>query len=259
MIEWTAYDISAATFSGGKREILRVREPTSTHNVNNLAFDRDGLLYIAIGESTISSLTPDLESVFEKILRIDPLGSNSTNGKYGIPNSNLFVGNPSALGEIYAYGLRNPYRLSIDRDTGTVCTADVGGVWIEEINAVSAGGNYGWPHKEGSFVAVPEGEPLPDVPGGDGLTVAQRCGLIDSIADYDRANGTAVVGEYVYRGAMIPWLRNDYVFADFANLLGILSVDLDDDDPIAPGAHQDIYALNLDLSRSENLMLRNIG
>jgi len=205
--------------------------------MNDLAFDANGLLYVAIGDSIFSTLAPNLNNVFGKVLRIKLLGNNSANGRYSIPSSNPFVGNGTALPEIYASGFRNPYRISIDRQNGNIYTADVGENFVEEINRVTAGGNFGWPQKEGLFVYVPEDIPVPDLPGPDGKTLAQRLGLIDPLADYDHVSGVSITGGSVYRGSMIPWLQNDYVFADLANFKGPLVLDLDQDDLKVPTAH----------------------
>src|SRR4029453_13271708 len=101
-------------------------------------------------------LAQNLKSAFGKILRIDPGGSNSANGKYGIPPSNPFVsdGNPDTLGEIYAYGVRNPQRFAWDAKTGRLFLADIGQNTVEEVDVVSAGANLGWNDWEGSYSFV---------------------------------------------------------------------------------------------------------
>ena len=146
-----------------------------------------------------------------KILRIDPRGSNSANGQYGIPTDNPFVGREGD-DEIFAYGFRNPFRMSFDSRTGELYAADVGQNDIEEVNIVTRGGNYGWPIKEGTFLfdmnGVDEGFTTVDSPGAP-------AGLIDPIAQYDHDEGVSVTGGFVYRGRQVRDLRGTYVFGDF--------------------------------------------
>jgi len=123
------------------------------------------------------------------LLRIDPLGNNSSNGKYGIPADNPFVGSDTILPETYAYGFRNPFRFSFDSLTGALVLADVGQNDIEEVNLVQPGGNYGWGLKEGSFRFEPNGNDAGFVTDG---TVAGN--LIDPVIQYDHDEGTAIIG-----------------------------------------------------------------
>lgn len=144
------------------------------------------------------------------ILRIDPDGDDSANGQYGIPGDNPFVGDPGALDEVYAYGFRNTLRISFDPETGELYAADVGQNDTEEVDRVVAGGNYGWPVREGSFAFDRNGDDPGFVTDEDpGIP-----GLIDPIAEYDHDEGIAVVGGFVYRGADVPQLRR-YLFGDF--------------------------------------------
>jgi glucose/arabinose dehydrogenase/plastocyanin len=213
------------------RELLRIDQPQFNHNGGALAFGPDGLLYIALGDGGGRDDRDDgaslgvpivghgcegngqnLNSILGKIVRIDPLGSDSANGAYGIPADNPFVG-AAGLDEIWAYGLRNPWRISFDRATGELYIADVGQNDIEGINIGASGANYGWRWKEGSFTFLFNGnqpgyvtdEPL-DVPAG----------LTDPIAEYDHDDGTAVVGGFVFRGTTRPQLVGKYVFGEFA-------------------------------------------
>ncbi len=240
--EWTASDPTANTFSGTGREILRIEQPYGDHNVGQLAFNSNakqgdadyGLLYIATGDGGSDGFpvgrtdhldnAQDLNTPLGKILRIDPLGSNSTNGKYGIPGDNPFVnnGNASTLGEIWAYGLRNPHRFSWDTGgDGKMLIADIGQAFIEEVNLGKKGANYGWPDREGTFSTDRNNENVIfELPANDAdfnytYPVAQYEHNIpqNTVGFY----GIAIAGGFVYRGATIPELVGQYVFADFAN------------------------------------------
>jgi glucose/arabinose dehydrogenase len=207
------------------RELLRIDQPQFNHNAGALVFGPDGMLYIALGDGGAADDQglghvpggngQDPSNILGTILRIDPSGSNSANGQYGIPADNPFVGMPGFLDEIFAYGFRNPFRFSFDSRTGEMYIADVGQNDIEEVSLGVPGGNFGWRIKEGSFCFDPNG----DDPGfvfecgpGD-----EPEGLIDPIAEYDHDEGIAIVGGFVYRGSQIPQLGGRYVFGDFLN------------------------------------------
>ena len=204
------------------RVLMRVDEPQFNHNSGAVAFGPDGLLYIGLGDGGAADdqgvghapggngqdLSPG--NVLGKILRIDPLGSNSANGAYGIPADNPFVGAAGA-DEIFAYGFRNPFRFSFDKRTGQLFAADVGQNDIEEVDIVAAGGNYGWPVKEGTFLFDMNGD-------GPGFTTVRSpgvpAGMIDPIAEYDHDEGISIGGGFVYRGTAVQDLRGDYIFGD---------------------------------------------
>lgn len=205
------------------RVLLTIDEPQFNHNSGALEFGPDGYLYIAVGDGGAADdqgvghaeggngqdLSPG--NLLGKILRIDPQGSDSANGQYGIPENNPFVGS-DAPDEIWAYGFRNAFRISFDQRTGDLYAADVGQNDIEEVNIVVAGGNYGWPVKEGSF--------LFDMNGADSgftsdFSPGVPAGLIDPIAEYDHDEGRSIGGGFVYRGSDIRDLRGSYVFGDF--------------------------------------------
>jgi len=143
-----------------RRDLLRIDQPQFNHNGGALVFDSSGHLYIGIGDGGSaddqgighgeSGNASDLSNPLGSILRIDPLGSNSNNGQYGIPNSNPFISNENQVSEIYAYGLRNPWKLYFDSQE-QLFAADVGQNDIEEINLIEAGNHYGWRIREGSF------------------------------------------------------------------------------------------------------------
>lgn len=166
LLEWTARDPFAEAYDGdGPRELLRIGQPHFAHNGGMLAFgpaaapgDADyGLLYVGIGDGGRGSdpqrLARDRGSVFGKILRIDPLGSDSGNGRYGIPAGNPFADDrdDATLAEVYALGFRHPHRMAWDPETGDMLAVDTGQNVVEEINVVVAGADYGWSDWEGSF------------------------------------------------------------------------------------------------------------
>ena len=222
------------------RELMRIDKPQFNHNGGTLVFGPDKMLYISLGDGgnandvavghvpggNAQSLAPG--NVLGKILRINPLTRNSTNGKYGVPADNPFVGKGGA-DEIYAYGLRNPYRMSFDEKTGKLWVGDVGQNDIEEIDVVTKGGNYGWPIKEGTFLFDNGG----GHPSDRGFVYQDSPGvpanLIDPIAEYDHSDNeaagldetrVAIIGGFVYRGHQIKRLRGRYVFGDYSGEVG---------------------------------------
>jgi len=214
------------------RVLLRIDKPQFNHNGGALNFGPDDMLYVAVGdgggaddqdgEPFIDGPTvghgpngngQDPSNPLGAILRIDPNGSDSANGQYGIPGDNPFVGRPGFIGEIFAYGLRNPWRNSFDPVTGALYAADVGQNKIEEVDVIRRGGNYGWRLKEGRFFFGPNG---PDPGFVTKVNPSVPAGLIDPIAQYDHDEGIAVIGGFVYRGSMLPRLRGRYIFGDFA-------------------------------------------
>ncbi|MEN6306390.1 MAG: PQQ-dependent sugar dehydrogenase [Anaerohalosphaeraceae bacterium] len=227
--EWSVSTVDSNLIdTSTRREILRINKPQFNHNGGMLAFGPDGYLYISLGDGgegndSGSGHGPDgngqnLNVVLGKFLRIDPLDPSTTpsstdavsvNGKYRVPTMNPFAGIPG-IDEIYAYGLRNPFRFSFDSATGDLVTGDAGQNYIEEIDIIEAGGNYGWNLKEGTFRFDPQtgniSNYLTGLPGT----------LVDPITEYDHDEGTAVIGGYVYRGSAIPELAGKYVFGDFS-------------------------------------------
>lgn len=217
-----------------EREIMRIEQPQSNHNAGSVVFGPDDMLYIALGDGGGSNDVgdghseigngQDTSNILGAILRIDPLGDNATNGQYGIPEDNPFtpenglVGGMAGCGdgfcdEIFAHGLRNPFRISFDSAMGTLFAADAGQEFIEEVNVISAGGNYGWNIKEGPFCFDPSDGSISDpadCPSQD---------LLDPNAWYDHDEGVVVIGGFVYRGTKIPALRGRYVFGDFTGSL----------------------------------------
>jgi len=210
-----------------RRELIRIDDPQFNHNGGMMQFGPDGYLYVSIGDGgNADDEGPghgdigngqDLSTVFGSIIRIDPLDPTSNasgdpvsaNGNYRIPSDNPFLGDASALDEIFAYGFRNPWRFSFDDATGQMVVADVGQNKVEEINIVNKGENYGWNIKEGQFRFIKEtGQVSDDLTG-------LPAGLVDPVAQYDHDEGISITGGYVYRGSEIPQLDGLYVFGDF--------------------------------------------
>src|SRR5258705_6989902 len=159
-------DPATFPFSGNGREIIRIDMPTAIHGIQEIAFNRlakpgdedYGLLYIGIGDGGSAEIGHPLVSeipdkVWGSIIRIDPSGNNSKNGKYGIPRQNPFykTENEKSVSEIYAYGFRNPHRISWNK-SGQLLAVNIGEHNIEALNIIKAGHFYGWPIREGTFV-----------------------------------------------------------------------------------------------------------
>ncbi len=181
--------------------VLVQPQPFSNHNGGLIMFGPDEMLYIGFGDGGDAGDTceagQNLDTWLGKILRID-IDASAT---YGVPADNPFVG-VAGLDEIWAYGLRNPWRWSFDRETGELWAGDVGqGDW-EEISRIEKGGNYGWDDKEGSHCF----EDVAPCTGG---------GRIDPVHEYPHSTGQSVTGGFVYRGTAIPGLVGSYIFADY--------------------------------------------
>src|SRR5690606_9823083 len=156
----------------------------------------------------------DLANLLGKILRIDV----DAGEPYAVPPGNPFVGRPDARPEIWAYGLRNPWRFSFDQTPAgqtRLFAGDVGQAIHEEINLIQRGGNHGWRIREGVACFDPVAVTLPPADCPD--TAPDGTPLIDPIIDYTHADGTAVVGGVVYRGDDVPELAGRYIFGDFAH------------------------------------------
>ncbi len=190
---------------GSETLILGISQPFDNHNGGDLAFGPDGYLYISTGDGGSGgdpgNRSQNLEDLLGKILRIDVDGT----APYGIPPDNPFIDDPAALDEIWAWGLRNPWRFSFDRDTDDFFIADVGQSNWEEINyqpADSQGGeNYGWRCYEGNHEFNTNGCASPDE-------------YVFPIFEYDHGSGCSVTGGYVYRGYLYPELNGAYFLAD---------------------------------------------
>ena len=190
--------------------LLELIQEGDNHNGGQLAFGADGYLYVGIGDGggggDLKEHGQDLSTLLATIMRLDVSGDG-----YSIPPDNPFVEETSARPEIYAYGLRNPWRLSFDRESGELWVGDVGeGAW-EEINRVVAGGNYGWSVTEG-----------PDCFREEECDAGS---FEEPYAVYAHAEGcAAIIGGHVYRGDLMPELDGWYVFTDFCDGSGIQAV-----------------------------------
>ncbi len=191
-----------------RRAVYSTAQPATNHNGGDIHIGPDGLLYIGLGDGGGGGDPfgngQDLSTPLGAMLRIDPQGA----APYAIPPDNPFVGQRGAVEEIFAYGLRNPWRFSFDRDTGDLYIADVGQSSREEINhlpaGTGAGANLGWNRMEGTLPYQGATEPADHVPpvyeyttGGD--------------------EGCSITGGFVYRGAAIPELQGAYLYSDFCN------------------------------------------
>ena len=236
--EWTADDPAAETFSGTHREVLRIGFAGQIHGIQQIDFnptahpsDADyGLLYLAVGEGGLGVRTTDPQNLsipHGKVLRIDPRGHDSANGQYGIPPHNPFVGRAGVLGEIYAYGFRDPHRFSWDSGgTHRLLLGHIGEHAIEMVDDVKAGDNFGWSDREGPFVFDREPTnpcdrlyPLPPDDAENGFTYPVAAFDHNPPPDWNCTTdvGHAISGGVVYRGARLPALRGKYVFGDIVN------------------------------------------
>ncbi len=188
-----------------ERILLTVNQPFPNHKGGQLAFGLDGFLYIGLGDGGGAGDPrgngQNLLTLLGKMLRID-VDHTSPGLQYAIPGDNPFVSGGGLL-EIWAYGLRNPWRFSFDRSTGRLFCADVGQNAFEEVNLLQKGGNFGWNIMEGAHCFNP--------PSGCNMS-----GLMLPIAEYSHSEGEAVIGGYVYRGSAIPALAGTYIFGDFS-------------------------------------------
>ena len=199
-----------------RRELLFVKQPYANHNGGLLLFDRTGMLLVGLGDGGSGGdperRAQNLGDLLGKILRIDPRGR-----PYAIPPDNPFVGRAGARGEIWAYGLRNPWRFAFDSRDGALYLGDVGQDKIEELDIVppgqQAGANYGWPRFEGrstynAKAALTEAGPL----------------IVPAVTYTHADGGCSITGGEVYRGSALPGLQGTYLYADFCKgaVLGLV-------------------------------------
>lgn len=205
-----------------EKRILTVDQPYSNHNGGTIAFGPDGFLYIGFGDGGSGgdpqNRAQDTAELLGKMLRIDVDGDDP----YAIPEDNPYAtggGRP----EIYALGLRNPYRFRFDPVTGVLWAGDVGQSAREEIDRIVRGGNYGWRVREGRTCYRAD--------------TCDATGLIDPVVDHPRSEATSITGGVVYRGTKVPLLTNRYVYGDFAR--GTLwAISIDDAAPTPMALHE---------------------
>jgi len=226
LLEWSARTPGAARYDGDNpRELMRWEDPFQNHNGGMMAFNPlaqpnapdYGMLYLGVADGGSGgdplNQSQDLGIAFGKVFRIDPLGNNSPNKKYGIPADNPMRNTPGALPEIYAYGVRNPQRFAWDSRNGAMFLSDIGQNIVEEISPVTPGANLGWNVWEGSYrflgnqsgvqVEGPRADPKMTYP-------IVEYGQIDPLLQTQSAAG----GLVVYRGNQVPQLSNLLIFAD---------------------------------------------
>lgn len=198
--------------------LLKIPQPFWNHNGGTIAFGPDGHLYIGLGDGG-SANDPtgngqNLRTLHGSILRID-VDNKDEGMNYGIPKDNPFVDHEVVINrrgkkakarpEIYAYGLRNVWRMAFDQETGNLWAADVGQNLWEEINIIQKGGNYGWNKREATHWFRPD--------GNDQTTDA----MIDPVFEYHHDVGKSITGGNVYRGSKVPELVGKYVYADYVS------------------------------------------
>jgi len=216
--------------------LLEVAQPYSNHNGGQLGFGPDGYLWISLGDGG-SGGDPegngqDPTTLLGSILRIDPDTSGGSLN-YGIPPDNPFVGNPDGYREeIYAYGLRNPWRFSFDAVTGRVWAGDVGQNAYEEIDIIESGKNYGWNIMEGFHCY--------------GGSPCDTTGLTLPVWEYDHSDsgGYSITGGYVYQGDSLPGIEGLYIYADYVSGR-IWSLDYDG---TGPAVNRELLDTSLNIS-----------
>jgi glucose/arabinose dehydrogenase len=187
--------------------LLRISHKYWNHDGGTVIFGPDGYLYLALGDGGAAN-DPDgngqnLNTLLGKIIRID-VSRREGSRPYAIPADNPFVGRGDARPEIYAYGLRNVWRMSFDRATGRMWAGDVGQNLYEEIDLIEMGRNYGWSVREGLHPFSPKG-------------VGPRADLVEPIWEYDHEVGKSITGGAVYRGARLPELNGSYIYGDYVS------------------------------------------
>jgi uncharacterized repeat protein (TIGR03806 family) len=211
---FTSTDGGATLDPSTRQNVIRVNQPYTNHNGGNIAFGPDGNLYIGFGDGG-SGGDPqghgqDTRDLLGSFLRINVDGA----APYTIPSDNPFASGGVTCGpdwnvkagncrEIYAWGVRNPWRWSFDSSTGELWAGDVGQDAYEEIDKIVRGGNYGWNCREGTHAY-------------NGCT-ANTSGFVEPVIDYDHTEGNSVTGGYVYRGSALPALAGVYLFADYGS------------------------------------------
>ena len=186
--------------------ILEVEQPFRNHNGGTIAFGPDGMLYLGLGDGGAAGDPrgygqDTAANLLGSVIRIDVRGASLAQ-PYRVPPDNPFVDDADVRDETWAFGLRNPWRMSFDRETGLLWVGDVGQIRREEVDIVRGGENFGWNVTEGTLCFEPE-------------EACDRAGLTAPVWDYSHDDGCSVTGGYVYRGQAMPSLRGWYVFSDF--------------------------------------------
>lgn len=235
--------------AGSEEVLLVIEQPYGNHNGGQLLFGPDGYLYVFTGDGGSAgdpeNRAQDLTTLLGKILRIDVEGTPPEGQAYAIPADNPFVGDPEARAEIWAYGLRNPWRNSFDRATGDLYIGDVGQNQFEEVSlqpAASTGGeNYGWRCKEAFADFNTDG-----------------CGerpLVDPIVAYDHSQrDVSVTGGVVYRGSRFPAMQGIYVYGDYVSgrIWGLRN-------PTDAAQRENVLLLDRGASAAGNLLISSFG
>ena len=190
--------------SSSEEIILEVQQPWANHNGGTVLFGKDGFLYVGIGDGGAANDPhkngQNKNTLLGSVIRID-VDKKSKKTPYSIPPSNPLVGQDGVREELWAWGLRNPWRMSFDRKTGLLWVGDVGQNSWEEIDIVKKGGNYGWNFREGKH--------------DFSKNKNEDQELIDPIFEYGRRAGGSITGGYVYRGKEIPSLVGSYIYSDY--------------------------------------------
>lgn len=262
LTEWKTKSPGSVPFNGKSRELLRINMVTGIHGMQEIAFNplatRDskdyGNLYIGIGEGGAVGagypwIAHSTDKIWGTIIRINPTGSNSRNGKYGIPPSNPFLEKSGAVKEIYAYGFRNPHRINWSR-SGLMLASNIGQGNIECLDIVLPGHDYGWPIREGTVAIHPDGE----------LNYVYALPKDDSVyhitypaAQYDHDEGNAISLGYEYTGEKVPALKGKYVFGDISNGR-LFYVNIKD---LKPGSQAPVFEWQITLG-GKKTTLRNL-
>jgi glucose/arabinose dehydrogenase len=192
--------------------LLTLDKPFWNHDGGTIVFGPDGYLYVAVGDGGLANDPykngQNLNTLLGKILRLD-VDKKGKDTPYAIPADNPFAGQEGKRGEIWAYGLRNVWRMAFDPATKVLWAGDVGqDVW-EEIDLIVKGGNYGWNPREGLHQFVRK--------GGKAAESATPAGMIDPIFEYHHDVGKSITGGLVYRGKQVPDLVGSYLYADYVS------------------------------------------
>jgi glucose/arabinose dehydrogenase len=201
--------------------LLTYSQPYSNHNGGQISFGSDGFLYIAVGDGGSGGDPQDngqnRSTLLGTILRID-VNKQENGNQYGIPPDNPFVNSGNFRPEIFAYGLRNPWRFSFDTETKQLWTGDVGQNAYEEIDIIEKGGNYGWNTMEGKHCFSPS-------------SGCATSGLKLPVWEYGRSEGVSITGGFVYRGSSLKSLIGKYIYADYGSRK-IWSLDVSTNPPV---------------------------